>query len=174
MKEIDNSYIQEQEDGTDQYLTFILGSEEYGVNILKVQEIKGWESATSIPNTPDYVLGVVNLRGMVVPIIDLRKRFSLDNADFGPTTVVVLVKATQSGKERTVGMVVDAISDVYNVGMNEISDPPDLGSIVATEFITGLVTVDEKMVILLNIDLLINSGVLEVVTEENEALVKQE
>ena len=174
MKEIDNSYIQEQEDGTDQYLTFILGSEEYGVNILKVQEIRGWEPATSIPNTPDYVLGVVNLRGMVVPIIDLRKRFNLDNADFGPTTVVVIVKATQSGKERTVGMVVDAISDVYNVGTNEISDTPDLGSIVATEFITGLVTVDEKMVILLNVDLLINSGVLEVVIEENEALVEQE
>jgi len=172
MKEIDNSYIQEQEHGTDQYLTFILGEEEYGVNILKVQEIRGWDSATSIPNTPDYVLGVVNLRGVVVPIIDMRKRFNLDSADFGPTTVVVIVKAAQSGKERTVGMVVDAISDVYNVDADDIRDAPDLGSLITTEFVTGLTTVDEKMVILLNIDLLINSGVLEVATEENETAEK--
>ena len=170
MKDTDNAYIQEQDDGTEQYLTFILGNEEYGVSILKVQEIRCWEAATSIPNTPDYVLGVVNLRGMVVPIVDLRKRFNLDSADFGPTTVVVIVKAIQSDKERTIGMVVDAISDVYNISINEVSSAPDLGSIVATEFITGLVTVDEKMVILLNIDLLINSGVLEIATEDNQTL----
>jgi len=174
MKEIDNSCIQEQEQGTEQYLTFILGEEEYGVNILKVQEIRGWDSATSIPNTPDYVLGVVNLRGMVVPIIDLRQRFNLASADFGPTTVVVIVKATLSDKERTVGMVVDAISDVYNVNAADVRDAPDLGSLVTTEFITGLTTVDDKMVILLNIDLLINSGVLQIATEENEAPVTQE
>ncbi|MBT8119006.1 MAG: chemotaxis protein CheW [Gammaproteobacteria bacterium] len=160
--------MHEQEIGTEQYLTFILGNEEYGVDILKVQEIRGWDSATAIPNTPDYVLGVVNLRGVVVPIIDLRKRFKLEDADFGPTTVVVIVKTTQSGKERTVGMVVDAISDVYNINAEEIGDAPDLGSIVTTEFITGLTTVDDKMVILLNIDLLINSGVLEVAAGENE------
>lgn len=169
MKETNNSYIQEQEDNADQYLTFILGDEEYGINILKVLEIRGWDTTTSIPNTPDYVLGVVNLRGVVVPIIDLRQRFSLANNDFGPTTVVVIVKATQSGKERTVGMVVDAISDVYNVNMDDIREAPDLGSIVATEFITGLTTVDEKMVILLNVDLLINSGVLQVDTETHES-----
>ena len=167
MKEIDNSYLQEHEHGTDQYLTFILGDEEYGVNILKVQEIRDWDSATSIPNTPDYVLGVVNLRGVVVPIIDLRKRFDLANAEFGPTTVVVIVKTTQSGKERTVGMVVDAISDVYNVSQDDINEAPDLGSVVTTEFITGLTTVDEKMVILLNVDLLINSGVLQIDAEED-------
>lgn len=174
MNEIDNSYMQEQEHGTEQYLTFILGEEEYGVNILKVQEIRGWDSATTIPNTPDYVLGVVNLRGVVVPIIDLRKRFELESADFGPTTVVVIVKTTQSGKERTVGMVVDAISDVYNINVEEIRDAPDLGSIVTTEFITGLTTVDEEMVILLNIDLLINSGVLEVAASENATAAMQE
>ena len=167
MKEIDNSYIQEQDHGTDQYLTFILGDEEYGVNILKVQEIRGWDTATAIPNTPDYVLGVVNLRGVVVPIVDLRQRFSLDNADFGPTTVVVIVKASQSDKERTVGMVVDAISDVYNVSLDDIREPPDMGSVVTTEFITGLTTVDEKMVILLNVDLLINSGVLQIDPDES-------
>jgi purine-binding chemotaxis protein CheW len=171
MKETDNSYMQDHEHATNQYLTFILGDEEYGVNILKVQEIRGWDSATSIPNTPDYVLGVVNLRGVVVPIIDLRIRFDLASAEFGPTTVVVIVKTTQSGKERTVGMVVDAISDVYNINIDDIHDAPDLGSIVATEYITGLTTVDEKMLILLNIDMLINSGVLEVASKENEAEV---
>lgn len=167
MKETNHSYIQEQDHNTDQYLTFILGNEEYGVNILKVQEIRGWDSATAIPNTPDYVLGVVNLRGLVVPIVDLRQRFSLDKADFGPTTVVVIVKASQSGKERTVGMVVDAISDVYNIGLDDIRDAPDMGSAITTEFISGLTTVDEKMVILLDVDQLINSGVLAINEEEN-------
>ena len=168
MKEINDSYIQEQAHGANQYLTFILGDEEYGVNILKVQEIRGWDSATAIPNTPDYVLGVVNLRGVVVPIVDLRKRFSLANAEFGPTTVVVIAKASQSGKERTVGMVVDAISDVYNISPDAMSEAPDLGSAVTTEFITGLTTVDEKMVILLDVDLLINSGVLQLNAGEKE------
>jgi len=168
MNETDNSYIQEQKHGSDQYLTFILGNEEYGVNILKVLEIRGWESATTIPNTPDYVLGVVNLRGVVVPIVDLRQRFSLASADFGPNTVVVIVKASLSGKERTVGIVVDAISDVYNVSMNDIREAPDLGSIVATEFVTGLTSVDDKMVILLDIDHLINNGALQLDAEENE------
>ena len=168
MEDSNHSYIQEQNKDIEQYLTFMLGGEEYGVNILKVQEIRCWEPSTSIPNTPDYVLGVVNLRGIVVPIIDLRLRFNLENADFDSTTVVVIVKAMQSGKERTVGMVVDAISDVYNVEIEEIRDAPDLGNTVTTEFITGLTTVDEKMVILLNVDLLINSGVLQMEIEENK------
>lgn len=172
MNSSDNSYIQEQEHNTDQYLTFILGDEEYGVNVLKVQEIKGWESVTSIPNAPEYVLGVVNLRGIVVPIIDLRVRFGLDNADFDATTVVVIVKAVEVDKERTVGMVVDAISDVYNVSSKDINDVPDLGSAVTTSFITGLTTVDEKMIILLNVDLLINSGVLHLSIEEGEKIVE--
>ncbi len=171
MNESNYSYIQEQENDTDQYLTFMLGGEEYGINILKVQEIRGWDTATSIPNTPDYVLGVVNLRGIVVPIVDLRLRFNLDNADFTPTTVVVIVKAVQLEKERTVGIVVDAISDVYNVSADDIRDTPDLGSSVTTEFITGLTTVDEKMVIMLNVDHLINSGVLQLDIEENEESV---
>jgi len=167
------SYIHEQEQNTDQYLTFMLGGEEYGINILKVQEIRGWNSVTSIPNTSDYVLGVVNLRGIVVPIVDLRVRFNLDKANFNPTTVVVIVKALHADKERTVGMVVDAISDVYNISAEDICDAPDLGRAVTTEFITGLTTVDEKMVIILNIDLLINSGALQLASEEIEQLVEQ-
>jgi purine-binding chemotaxis protein CheW len=173
MKASDYSNLQEQEHDNDQYLTFMLGGEEYGINILKVQEIRGWDSATTIPNTPEYVLGVVNLRGIVVPIVDLRVRFELENADFNPTTVVVIVKAEDSGKERTVGMVVDAISDVYYINTDDVRDTPDMGSSVTTEYITGLTTVDEKMVILLNVDLLINSGVLQLDSKECETSMEQ-
>lgn len=152
----------ESDEKTSQYLTFILGGEEYGVDILKVQEIRGWESATNIPNTPEYVLGVVNLRGHVVPIVDLRLRFSLENADFDHDTVVIVVKVAQGGAERTVGMVVDAISDVYIVKDSDVREAPDFGGAMATEFIMGLTTVDEKMVVLLDVDHLVNAGVLEI------------
>lgn len=127
-----------------QYLTFILGGEEYGVDILKVQEIRGWESATTIPNTPEFVLGVINLRGIVVPIVDLRMRFALPASEFGPTTVVVIVKIMHQDKKRTVGLVVDEISDVYNFVESEIKEKPEMGGAMATEYINGLTTVDEK------------------------------
>lgn len=159
---------------TSQYLTFILGSEEYGVDILKVQEIRGWEPATNIPNTPEHVLGVINLRGHVVPIFDLRLRFSLPSADFDHATVVVIVKVAHGGNERTVGMVVDAISDVYVVKDSDVHEAPDFGGAMATEFVMGLTTVDEKMVVLLDVDLLINAGVLELHQEQDENKVESE
>ena len=149
------------EEVTKQHLTFILGGEEYGVDILKVQEIRGWEPVTPIPNTPDYVLGVLNLRGIVVPIIDLRVRFALPSAEFGSATVVVIVKVSQNDKERTVGLVVDEISDVYSVIESNIKEAPEMGGALSTEYITGLTTVDENMIILLNVDLLVNAGVLQ-------------
>ncbi len=150
-----------QTDSTDQYLTFMLADEEYGVDIMKVQEIRGWDGATAIPNTPDYVLGVSNLRGMVVPIIDLRKRFQLPNAEFNSSTVEVIVKVVSDTGERTVGLVVDAVSEVYNLAKEAIGDTPDLGGAISTNFVKGLATMDEKMIILLDIDLLINAGVLK-------------
>jgi purine-binding chemotaxis protein CheW len=158
--EIENISMELQE-GTHQYLTFMLGGEEYAVDILKVREIRGWESVTNIPNTPDYVLGVINLRGTVVPIIDLRKRFALDKADFGSTTVVIVIKIEHDGKERTIGMVVDAVSEVYNIEEQLINDAPDIGGAISIEFIKGLATFDEKMVIILEIDELVNTGVLK-------------
>ena len=139
-----------------QYLTFMLAGEEYGVEILKVQEIKGWDTATPIPNTPAHVLGVLNLRGAIVPIIDLRKRFNLKSIPYGPTTVVIVVKMLHNGQERTVGLVVDAVADVYRLESDEIQPAPDMGGAVHTEFVRGLATVDEKMVILLEINLLID------------------
>lgn len=158
-----NSTSMEMEDGTDQYLTFMLADEEYGVDILRVQEIRGWDSATAIPNAPDYVLGVVNLRGVVVPIFDLRKRFHLDNAEFNAETVIVVVKVEHDKGERTIGMVVDAVSDVYNITADNINDAPEVGSSVNMEFIKGLATIDNEMIILLDVDELINVGVLEAI-----------
>ena len=149
------------EDSTNQYLTFLLADEEYGVDILKVQEIRGWEQPTMLPNAVDYVLGVINLRGTVVPIIDLRRRFAMEKSQFGQTTVVVVVKVVSVDKERTVGLVVDAVSEVYNVNDADIRPAPDLGGAISTEFVQGLATLGEKMIILLDIDKLISVGVLK-------------
>ncbi len=140
---------------TDQYLTFMLGDEEFGVDILRVQEIKGWEQATAIPNTPEYIRGVMNLRGTVVPIVDLRRRFDLDSADYTATTVVIVLRVEGDMADRTMGFVVDAVSEVYNVSPENLQPPPDFGTRVNTQFIRGLAVVEEKMVILLDFDRLI-------------------
>ena len=114
---------------TDQYLTFILADEEYGVDILRVQEIKGWERVTPIPKTPDYIKGVINLRGTIVPIIDLRQRFGLEYKEYNPMTVVIVLKVVSSDSEteRTMGIVVDAVSEVYDITKQETKLPPDFG-----------------------------------------------
>ena len=139
-----------------QCLTFKLADEEYGVDIMKVQELRSWEPATSIPNTPDFIVGVNNLRGTVVPIIDLRIRFGLDKVEYGGSTVVVVVKVEHKGNERIVGIVVDAVSEVYQISEEMIRKTPELGGAISTEFIKGLVTIDEKMIIYLDIDLLVS------------------
>lgn len=151
----------EQDASTKQYLTFLLAGEEYGVNILKVKEIRGWEQPTLLPNTADYVLGVINLRGMVVPVMDLRKRFSMQQVEPGKTAVVVVVKVSHSGRERTIGMVVDAVSEVYNINDEMIMPAPDLGGTISDEYVKGLATIQEKMIILLDIDYLVNEGMLK-------------
>lgn len=146
----------------DQYLTFILADEEYGVDILRVQEIKGWIKPTPIPNMPAYIKGVMNLRGTIVPIIDLRERFHMQTLAYGPTTVVIVLRILSAQRERIMGIVVDAVSEVYNIGTDAIKEPPDFGSVIETQFIQGLSTVDEKMIILLDIDHLLNSGELSI------------
>ncbi len=161
----DDTMPHDVDETSEQYLTFMLAGEEYGVNILRVQEIKGWDAATPIPNTPDYILGVINLRGAVVPIVDLRKRFDVLDEPFGPTTVVIVVKVSNEGRERTVGMVADAVSDVYRLDSQEVQSAPDFGSSVDTAFVRGLATVGNKMVILLDIDQLVNFEALGVVVE---------
>lgn len=144
-----------------QYLTFILAGEEYAIDILKVQEIRGFESTTQIPNTPNYLLGVINLRGSVVPIVDMRIRFSLPVGE-NENPVIVLVKHVEqdSNAERVVGIVVDAVSDVSSISADDVSKTPDLASNVVKQFVTGLATIEEKMIIMLDIDSLISQGVL--------------
>ncbi len=143
-------------DAAGQYLTFLLAGEEYGVEILRVQEIKGWDSATPIPNTPEHVLGVLNLRGAIVPIFDLRKCFNLECIPYGPTTVVIVVKIVSKNQDHTVGLVVDAVSEVYKLEAGQIQPAPDMGGSIRTEFVRGLATVEDKMLILMEIDEFIN------------------
>ncbi|NOX26956.1 MAG: purine-binding chemotaxis protein CheW [Gammaproteobacteria bacterium] len=145
----------------DQYLTFILADEEYGVDILRVQEIKGWGSVTPIPNTPEFIKGVINLRGTIVPIIDLRQRFGLKKMEYGKLTVVIVLKVVCEVGERVMGIIVDAVSDVYNVAEEEMKPPPDFGSVVSIDYVKGLATVGEKMVIVLDIDHLLTSSVYD-------------
>ena len=142
-----------------QVLTFMLGTEEYGVDILRVQEIRGWDQATPIPNTPDFIRGVINLRGTIVPIVDMRLRLGMPARVYGPTTVVIVLKVIGATRNRTMGVVVDAVSDVHVVSESEVRCPPGLSSIDA-EFVDGLATVDEKMLIVVNVDELLNSGEL--------------
>ncbi len=149
---------------TNQFLTFMLAEEEYGVDILRVQEIKGWDKTTPIPNTPPYIKGVINLRGAIVPIIDLRQRFGMEAAPYGPTTVVIVLKISGEDRERTMGIVVDAVSDVYNISIEEMKPAPDFGGI-DVEFIKGLATVDEQMVIILDIDRLLDVSVIPTMDE---------
>jgi purine-binding chemotaxis protein CheW len=153
----------------DQFLTFMLAGEEYGVDILRVQEIKGWDSVTPIPNTPDYIRGVINLRGTIVPIIDLRRRFHLEAVEYGPMTVVIVLKVEnpETGKSRVMGLVVDAVSDVYNVPDDAIKAAPDFGSVVDVDFVRGLATLENAMVIVLDIDRLLNAD--EIATVERAA-----
>lgn len=140
------------EASSSQYLTFMLDGEEYGVEILGVQEIKGWEKATEIPNTPDYVLGVINLRGAVIPVIDLRRRFGLQPREFGKLTVVIVVRTGAEVSSKTMGFVVDAVSDVYNINLEEVRPAPEFETGVETRFVKGLATVEDKMIILLDLD----------------------
>ncbi len=146
----------------DQYLTFFLNQQEYGVDILKVQGIQGWDDVTKLPNTPEYILGVINLRGSIVPIIDLRKRFNLQSCEYNDITVVIVVKVHRNNEEKTIGLVVDAVSEVYNIEDKNLNPAPELGSAVDTEYVMGLATIDEKMIILLDVDTLVGKGVLEI------------
>ena len=155
-------------EGTDQFLTFMLAGEEYGVDILRVQEIKGWDAVTNIPNTPEYIRGVINLRGTIVPIVDLRLRFNMNKMDYGPTTVVIVLKVMDGDRSRIMGIVVDGVSDVYNIPAEEVKESPDFGAGIDTEFVMGLAAVEEKMVILLDIDHMLNSSELADLDEATE------
>ena len=149
-----------------QVLTFVLGSETYGVDILRVQEIRGWSAVTKIPNSAPHVLGVLNLRGSIVPVVDLRKRFALEQAEYTAVTVIIVLSVRGQAGRRDFGVVVDGVSDVVDVQASEVRPTPDLGCRAATDHIRGLVPVNERMVVLLDLDRLIGAEMVEVPTGE--------
>lgn len=169
-----NAGVEFESDETDQFLTFIVAGEEYGVDILCVQEIRGWESATPIPNAPAHIKGVINLRGTIVPIIDLRQCFGMESIEYTPITVVIVLKVSTDQGERVMGIVVDAVSDVYSLAEKDMRTAPDIGNSLNTEFIKGLVNVDEKMVILLDIDRLLSMDEIPNMTTISQQLEKAE
>ncbi len=145
--------------GSNQVLTFTLGEETYGVDILRVQEIRGFSPVTRIPQSPAHILGVLNLRGSIVPIVDLRMRFTLERAEYTPLTVIIVLSVESPVGRRDFGVVVDGVSDVIDVPVSDIKPAPELGEQVSTEFIEGLAAVSGRMVMLLDIDQLIGSDV---------------
>ncbi len=138
---------------THEFLTFRLGKEEYGVEILKVQEIRGWEQPTQIANAPQFIKGVINLRGTIVPIVDMRIKFALGEAGYDMFTVVIILNVAG----RIVGMVVDSVSDVLTLPASKIRPAPEFSSAFDTQYITGLGTVEQRMLILINIEKLMTS-----------------
>jgi purine-binding chemotaxis protein CheW len=142
-----------------QYLTFLLNEEEYGVEILRVQEIKGWEGVTRVPHTPRHLLGVMNLRGTVVPVVDLRARFGMPRIQFTAANVVIVVRVQIARGEKTVGVVVDGVSEVYNFVAGDIQPPPQVRSIADPSLIAGLASAADKMVMLLDIDRLVATSI---------------
>jgi purine-binding chemotaxis protein CheW len=149
------SAAKSQDPATQQVLTFELGNETYGVEILRVREIRGWTSVTRIPHAPAHVLGVLNLRGSIVPVLDLRMRFELERAEYTKVTVIIVLSVNSRAGRREVGVVVDGVSDVIAVNFADVKEAPDLGSSTATGYIRGLIPVANRMVVLLDIDRLI-------------------
>ena len=142
---------------TRELLTFTLGSEEYGIDILKVQEIRGYDAVTAIANTPEFIKGVINLRGIIVPIVDMRIKFNLGKVEYDQFTVVIILNVAN----RVVGMVVDGVSDVITLNPDQIKAAPEFGSAIDTQYVMGLGTVDERMLILVDIERLMTSSDME-------------
>jgi purine-binding chemotaxis protein CheW len=141
-------------------LTFTLGDEEYAIDILKVQEIRGYEAVTRIANTPNFIKGVINLRGVIVPIVDMRIKFDLGEPVYNEFTVVIILNI---GK-RVIGIVVDGVSDVVSLTEDEIHPAPEFGTF-DTQFLTGLATIDERMLILVDIERLMSSDEMALVDQ---------
>jgi purine-binding chemotaxis protein CheW len=158
--ELPQDFAEPTSDGAanSQYLTFVCDGEEYGIDILRVQEIKGWEGVTRLPQAEEYVLGVMNLRGAIVPVVDLRARFALERRTFDASTVVIVVHVSTPQGEKTVGIVVDAVSDVASFSDDAIKPPPTLGGRIDRACVSGLATDEHKMVMLLNVDRLLAVG----------------
>ena len=149
-----------------EFLTFTLGVEDYGLDILKVKEIRGWEKIRELHNTPNYIKGVLDLRGKIVPIVDLRIRFNLEMAEYSPTTVIIVLTIGDNN-DQMMGIVVDAVSDVLAITRDDIKKAPSLGSKINTDYVMGMVTKEDHMVMLVDSERLLDS-------EEFESLAEME
>ncbi len=148
-----------------EFLTFTLGNEEYAIDILRVQEIRGYDQVTSIANSPPFIKGVINLRGSIVPIVDLRIKFNLPSVTYDQFTVVIILNVLN----RIVGIVVDSVSDVLALMPNEIKPAPEFGGSFDTQYLMGLATVEERMLILVNIEQLMSSQEMALLNEGSDA-----
>lgn len=149
----------EEEMVANEFLTFTLGSEEYAIDILKVQEIRGYEQPTLIANAPDFIKGVINLRGIIVPIVDLRIKFKLGKIEYTPFTVVIILNVAR----RVIGVVVDSVSDVISLKQSQIRPAPDFSGTFDTKYILGLASQDSRMMIVTDIERLMTSSDMELI-----------
>jgi purine-binding chemotaxis protein CheW len=144
-----------------EFLAFTLGKEEYGIDIQKVQELRGYDAVTRIANAPDYLKGVVNLRGIIVPIVDMRIKFNLGTPSYDQFTVVIILNIAS----RVMGMVVDSVSDVITLTRDQVKPAPEMGSVLDTDYLIGLGTLNERMLILVDIDKLMSSDEMGLVAQ---------
>ncbi|MCG5536108.1 chemotaxis protein CheW [Ectothiorhodospira mobilis] len=151
-------------DDSREYLTFTLGEEEYGIDILNVQEIRGYDAVTKIANAPDFIKGVINMRGVIVPIIDMRLKFNLGEVEYNQFTVVIILNVTG----RVIGMVVDGVSDVVALRQDQIRPAPEFGAVLDTDYIEGLATLEERMVIVVDIERLMSSNEMGLVDQVHQ------
>lgn len=153
-----------------EYLTFMLGEEQYGLAIIQVKEIRGYEPVTKIANAPDFIKGVINLRGDIVPIVDLRVKFNVSEATYNEFTIVIMLNV----RDRIVGIVVDSVSDVINVAEDDVHPPPEFGVAFDSRYLDGLASIEESLVILVNIERLITSeeiGIFDNMNNQNEGSI---
>jgi len=153
-------------DGLSEFLSFRLGQEEYGVDILKVQEIRGYDTVTRIPETPIFIKGVINLRGTIVPVIDMRLKFNLGSAEYNDFTVMIILNIGQ----RVIGMVVDSVSDVIQLKDEQIREVPEFGGVINTRFVMGIGTFDDRMLILVDIEKLMSGADMALTDAASQAL----
>ncbi len=152
----------------EQYLTFEIDGEVYGIDILKIREIKGWEGVRDVPNTPDFMKGVINLRGIMVPVVDMRLRFGMKQVEYTPTTVVIVVSVMSNDKEILIAFVVDAVSDVMDISDDNYRDIPTFGCKIDARYMTGMAVVEDKTIILLNVDKIMQDEEMDVLREAEE------
>ncbi|MGY2460645.1 chemotaxis protein CheW [Vreelandella sulfidaeris] len=159
MSQANNGAVLAAEAENREFLVFSLGDEEYAIDILKVQEIRGYENVTRIANAPDFIKGVTNLRGVIVPIVDLRIKFHFDKVEYGGQTVVIVVNVA----DRVVGIVVDGVSDVMTLTPEQIKPAPEFGVTLSSDFLSGLGSLDDRMLVLVDIDKLLTSDEMALV-----------